>query len=60
MYFRTPREATPQDLALADVVTLSAAVIISSQTETQERARAEEAVREGNEKLARKRKLPLE
>ena len=52
MYFRTAREATPHDLALADVVTQAAAVIISSHTEARERARAEEALRESEARLA--------
>lgn len=51
MYFRNPREATPQDLALAAIVTQSAAVIINSHTETQERARVEEELRESEEKF---------
>jgi PAS domain S-box-containing protein len=45
MYFRTPRDATARDLALADIVTRSAAVIIDSFVQTQERARAEAALR---------------
>jgi two-component system CheB/CheR fusion protein len=51
MYFREPREATPQDLALADVVTHAAAVIIINHNESQERARAEERLRESEERL---------
>ncbi|MEH2403228.1 response regulator [Nostoc sp.] len=50
MYFRQPREATPGDLALAEIVTQSAAVIINSHFEAQERARAEAALRESEEK----------
>lgn len=45
MYFREPREATPGDLALAEVVTQTAAVVIASHREAQERARAEESLR---------------
>ena len=45
MYFRAPREATPDDLALADVVTQTAAVIIVNHQQAQERARAEAALR---------------
>jgi two-component system CheB/CheR fusion protein len=51
MYFREPREATPRDLALADVVTQAAAVIISNHNESRERARAEERLRESEERL---------
>ena len=46
MYFREPREASPRDLTLAEIVTQSAAVIINSHFETQERARTEAALRE--------------
>jgi two-component system CheB/CheR fusion protein len=51
MYFREPREATPQDLPRADVVTQAAAVIISNHNESRERARAEERLRESEERL---------
>jgi two-component system CheB/CheR fusion protein len=51
MYFREPREATPSDLALADIVTQAAAVIISNHIEARERARAEERLRESEERL---------
>ncbi|HEU4594250.1 MAG TPA: chemotaxis protein CheB [Pyrinomonadaceae bacterium] len=51
MYFREPREATPQDLTLADVVTQAAAIIISKHVESRERARAEERLRESEERL---------
>ncbi|MBH8577283.1 PAS domain S-box protein [Nostocaceae cyanobacterium CENA369] len=50
MYFYQPREATPSDLALAEIVTQSAAVIINSHFEAQERTRAEQALRESEEK----------
>ena len=50
MYFTTAREAGPHDLALADVVTHTAAIIISRHTEAQERARAEEALRASEER----------
>jgi PAS domain S-box-containing protein len=46
VYSRQPREATPRDLALASVMTESAAIIISHHTEAQVRKRAEEALRE--------------
>jgi PAS domain S-box-containing protein len=49
-YFTTAREAGPHDLALADVVTQAAAIIISRHTEAQERARAEEALRASEER----------
>lgn len=44
MYFRTRREASPQDMALADIVTRSAAVIMANYLESQERARIEDAL----------------
>jgi GAF domain-containing protein len=50
MYFASARKAGPHDLSLADVVTQDAAIIISRHTETQERARAEEAVRASEER----------
>lgn len=50
LYFTTAREATLHDLALADVVTRAAAIIISRHTEAQERARAEEALRASEER----------
>jgi PAS domain-containing protein len=46
MYFRAPHEAGPRDLALADVVTQAAAIIISRQTEAHRRTRAEVAQRQ--------------
>jgi PAS domain S-box-containing protein len=49
-YFTTAREAAPHDLALADVVTQAAAIIISRHTEAQERARSEEALRASEER----------
>ena len=49
-YFTTAREAGPHDLALADVVTQAAAIIISRHTEAQERARSERDLRASEEK----------
>ena len=51
MYFRTAREATQCDLALADIITRSAAVIIISHAEAQEHARAEEDLRQSEERF---------
>lgn len=45
MYFDTPREATTEDLALAEIVTQTAAVIISNNIAMQQRTRAEIALR---------------
>ncbi len=45
MYFREPRDAGPRDLELAGILTHAAAIIISRDTEAQERKRAEEALR---------------
>ena len=50
MYFASAREAGPHDLTLADVVTQDAAIMISRHTETQERARAEEALGKSEER----------
>ena len=50
LYFSTAREAGPHDLALVDVVTQAAAIIISRHTEAQERTRAEEALRASEER----------
>src|SRR5262245_47480163 len=50
MYFQEPREAASQDLALAAVVTQAAAIIISRHAEAEERARAEQALRDSEEK----------
>ncbi|WP_148661197.1 PAS domain S-box protein [Flavisolibacter tropicus] len=52
MYFQWPREATPKDIELADIVTQTAAVIISRHSETQERIRAEEALQQSQTQLA--------
>jgi signal transduction histidine kinase len=46
LYFREPRKATAKDIALAATVTQAAAVIMSHHAEAQERARAEQALRE--------------
>ncbi|HTM92986.1 MAG TPA: PAS domain S-box protein, partial [Flavisolibacter sp.] len=51
MYFKEPRQATANDLALARMVTQAAAVIISSNTEKQQRAEAEEALRQSEVKF---------
>lgn len=53
LYFRNPREPAPYELALADVVTECAAIIISHWTEAQERARAEVALQARNDELER-------
>lgn len=54
IYFSEAREAKPTDLALADVVTQTAAVIISSDMDTQKRIHAEEALRESEHKYRTK------
>lgn len=46
MYFPEPREATPDDHAFAAGITQAAAIIISHHQESEERARAEAALRE--------------
>lgn len=51
MYFSDPREATANDMELAELVTSAAAVIISTHLEVQERIRAEKALAESRDKL---------
>jgi signal transduction histidine kinase/CheY-like chemotaxis protein len=51
MYFRTRHEATEQELALAEIVTTAAAVIIQNHHDNLKRTKAEEAVRHSEEKL---------
>ena len=50
MYFTEAREATPNDRLLAEVVTQTAAVIISSFVNINERQQAEEALRKSDER----------
>ncbi len=50
MYLREPQVATPQHLALANLITQTAAIIISRDAEAQERARFEETLRESEER----------
>jgi len=52
VYWRQPREATARDLALAGILTDSAAIIISRHAEAEERQRAQEKLRESEERLA--------
>jgi signal transduction histidine kinase len=51
MYFATPRDASPHDLARADAITQAAAIIIARHTEAKERARVEVALRESETSL---------
>jgi len=51
MYLESPREATPRDYALAEVLTRTAAIIISRNQEAEERARAVAALRESEASL---------
>ena len=57
MYFRDPRKASFKDIVLADIVTQSAALIISNYTDIQERERAEQALRESEAQLRQSLKL---
>jgi PAS domain S-box-containing protein len=50
MYFTEARKASPNDLALADIVTQTAAVVISGHINAQQRIHAEEASRQSEEK----------
>lgn len=50
MYFAKPHEPSPNDRALADVVTQTAAVIISGFTNIQDRVHAENALRASDER----------
>jgi PAS domain S-box-containing protein len=52
IYSRRPREATKSDLELASLVTHTASIIISRHKESEERRRAEQALRECQERLA--------
>src|SRR5262249_18814549 len=45
MYFESPRDATPRECGMAAVLTRTAAIIISRHQESEERARAVEALR---------------
>ncbi len=53
MYFGTPHEATPGELALAEIVTQSAAMIISSYNEIRERLQTQEALRGSEERISK-------
>jgi PAS domain S-box-containing protein len=52
MYFKSPREAMPRDYEFASVLTRAAAIIISRTQQAQERARADEALREAERRLS--------
>ena len=51
MYFREPHEPTPADWELSQAFSQTAAIIISRHWETQERARAEVALRDNEERF---------
>jgi signal transduction histidine kinase/ActR/RegA family two-component response regulator/PAS domain-containing protein len=51
MYFREPREPTLRERELATALTRAAAIIISRDQEAEERARAEEALRDRDNQL---------
>lgn len=51
MYFKTPRQAAPGDLALAELITQAAAVIITNHQEAGQRVEAEEALRKSEDQL---------
>lgn len=51
MYFATPRDASALDLARAEAVTQAAAIILARHAESQERTRAEIALRESEASL---------
>jgi signal transduction histidine kinase len=51
MYFQESRRATRKDLDLADIVTQTAAIIISDHVNAEERFNAEKALRKSEEKL---------
>jgi GAF domain-containing protein len=53
MYFESARDATPRDVAVAGMVTRSAAIIISRHQEVEERTRAVEALRASEAALRR-------
>jgi PAS domain S-box-containing protein len=51
MYFREPRDASPHDIALADIVTQAAAIIISRHMEAEGRGQAEATLGESEERF---------
>lgn len=51
MYFKEPRQTTSRDLQLANVLTNAAAIIISRNQEAAERARAENVLRENEQRM---------
>ncbi len=51
MYFKEPRQATSRDLQLANVLTHAAAILISKNQETEERARTERELHESEQHL---------
>jgi signal transduction histidine kinase len=53
LYFREPRDPTPQDYEFASGLTHAAAIIISRDNEASERTRAEESLRKAQERLQR-------
>lgn len=60
MYFQTPHKASPKDLELADMITKTAAMIISSKTETEERAKAEKELHANEEKYRKELQLEVQ
>lgn len=51
LYFRNPRDATTSERAFADILAQAAAIIISRHQEVEERQRAEDAMRESEERF---------
>jgi PAS domain S-box-containing protein len=51
MYFREPHDPAPEEVALAGVVAQTASIILSRHREAEERARAEEALRQSEQRL---------
>jgi PAS domain S-box-containing protein len=51
MYFKEPREATPRDLQLANVLTNAAAIIISRHQEAEDRERVERVLRDNEQRM---------
>ncbi len=57
MYFQLPRAAKAEDIAMADIVTQTAAVLIANDTNDRERRKAEHTLRENEQQLKQLLKL---
>jgi len=53
IYWRQPRAATPREMDLAELLSDTASIILARHSEAEARRRAEEALRESNERLGK-------